>query len=82
MISTESQKCMQVLSNAKILTLAKFKAFADNKFSVAKTMISVFDPVENIVGQGENAGYHGWRLVTSIFSFSHDVFKSFLFQGH
>ena len=29
---------------------------ADDKFIVAKMMISVFDRIENIVGKGENAG--------------------------
>ena len=36
---------------------SKLKAFAYNKFKVAKIMISVFDSVENIVGKEENAGY-------------------------
>ena len=38
-------------------------------------MIFVFDRVENIVGKGRK------MLVTSIFSFSHKVFKSLFFQG-
>ena len=33
--------------------MTKLKAFADDKFSVAKMMISVFDRVENIVGTEE-----------------------------
>ena len=44
------------LPNDKILSLTKLKAFADDKFSVAKKMIPVFDTAENIVGKGENAG--------------------------
>ena len=38
-------------------------------------MISVCDRLENIVGKGENAGYH-------IFSFSLNVFRSFPVLGH
>ena len=37
----------------KNLDQTKFKAFADNKLNVTKIIISVFDRVENIVGQGE-----------------------------
>ena len=48
--------------------MIKLKAFAEDKFIVAKTMISVFDRVENIVGKKEK------MLVTSIFSFSHNIF--------
>ena len=42
------------LPNDKILALTKLKAFADNKFDVAKFMISVFDRLENIVANREN----------------------------
>ena len=38
-------------------------------------MISVSDSVENIVEKKEN-------LVTRIFSFSHNLFKSHRFKGH
>ena len=55
----------------KILDQTKFKAFADDKLSVTKMIISVFDRVENIVGKGEIA-------CTSNFSFSHNVFKKLL----
>ena len=44
-------------------------------------MIADYDRIENIVGKGENAGYQHFLLVTSIFSFSHNVFKMFLSQG-
>ena len=54
--------------------MTKLKAFADDKINVAEVMISVCDRVENIVGKGENA-------VTSIFSFSHNVFKKLLSWG-
>ena len=44
------------LPNDKILDMAKFKAFIDNKSKVAKMKISLFDSIENTVGKGENAG--------------------------
>ena len=37
------------LPNDKILALTKLKAFADDKFNVAKLMTSVFNRVENTV---------------------------------
>ena len=40
----------------------KLKAIADDKFNVAKVMISVCDRVENVVGKGENAGYKHFLL--------------------
>ena len=60
------------LPNDKILDWSRLKAFADENFNITKTMISVCGRVENIVGK---------MLVISIFLFSHNVFKSFLFQG-
>ena len=42
----------------KNLTSSKLKAFADDTINVTHMIISVFDGVENIVGKGENAGYH------------------------
>ena len=51
----------------------KLKAFADDKFNVAKKVIFVCNMVEKIVGKGE-------MLVTSIFSFP-SVFKRLLFLG-
>ena len=62
------------LPNDKILALTKLKAFADDKFSIAKMMIPLFDQVENIVEKGENAGHQH-------FLFSHNVFKRLLIQG-
>ena len=47
------------LRNDKILAMSKLKAIADDKLIEAKTMISLLDWVENIVGKGENAGYQG-----------------------
>ena len=57
------------LSNDKFLDWSKFKAFADKK--IKKFFLGW---LENIAGKGENAGK---MLVTSIFSFSYNVFKGF-----
>ena len=48
-------------------TCTKLKAFADDKISEAQMMISVFDRVENIVGNGGNAGYHHFLLFRQCF---------------
>ena len=40
----------------------KFKAFADNKSSVARIMIYQQDKVVKIAGKGENAGYQHFLL--------------------
>ena len=54
------------LPNHKFLDWSKFKAFADNK--------KIFNlTIENLLGMVEN--------ITSIFSFSYNVFKRLLFQG-
>ena len=55
------------LPQDKILDLSKLIAFADDKFSVAKMVISVFDMVENNVGKGENAGYQHFLLFPQCF---------------
>ena len=62
------------LPKENIYGLTKLKAFANDKFNVAKMIISLFNSVENIVGIGEN-------LVTSISSFSLYVFKRLLYTG-
>ena len=51
------------------------KAFEDDNVSMAKLAKFVFHRVKNIAGKGK-------MLVTSIFSFSHNVFKNLLSQGH
>ena len=63
----------RILSSGKFFIQTKLKAFADDKLSITKMIISVFDRVENIVGKGEIA-------CTSNFSFSHNVFKWLLSQ--
>ena len=52
---------------ALISSRSKFKAFADVKTTVAKTMIFVLDRVQNIVGKGANAGYHHFLLSQQCF---------------
>ena len=54
--------------NNKISAMAKLKAFADDKFNVTKIMIHVLEMLENIVGKGENAGYHAFSPFLIIFS--------------
>ena len=55
------------LPNDKILALTKLKTFADDKFSIAKMMIPLFDQVENIVEKGENAGHQHFLLFPPCF---------------
>ena len=57
------------LPDDQILALSNLKAFADNKVNITPCIKFVFHRIENIVGKGEN--------VTSIFSFSHNVFNPF-----
>ena len=45
------------LPNDRNFDVTKLKAFADNKFSVVRKMVSLSDRVENTVRKGENAGY-------------------------
>ena len=51
----------------KILDLPKLKAFANDKLNVTQNIEVVFHMIENNVGKE--------MLVTSIFFFSHNVFK-------
>ena len=46
------------LQNDKIQYQYKLKAFADDKINVAKKFKFVSGRVENIMGKGENAGFH------------------------
>ena len=43
--------------NDKILDWSKFKAFADDKLNLDEKLKRVLGWVEDIVGNGENAGY-------------------------
>ena len=47
---------LKSLPHNKILDWSKLKAFADKEMKLAKTTISFFDRVENIVVKGEIAG--------------------------
>ena len=48
---------MNALPNDKFLDLSKLKAFADEKKKVADKLKFVLWMVENIVENGQNAGY-------------------------
>ena len=55
------------LPNDKILDWSKLKAFAGNKIKALKKMNFVFDRVENVKGNGENAGYQHFFLFPQCF---------------
>ena len=61
--------------NDSFLDWTKFKAFADDKLNAAEIKISVFDIDRKHCGKKEK------MLVTSIFSYSLNVFKIHFFQG-
>ena len=56
-------------------------ASADLKFNVTQDIKSVFHRVKNMVGKGEKQlSFKEKMLVTSIFSFSNNVFKKLVQQ--
>ena len=55
------------LQNDKILDWSKLKAFADNKINVAEILKFVLKRAENIVEEGENAGYKHFLLFPQCF---------------
>ena len=55
------------LPSDKTLVFTKLKAFADDKSNIAKTRISVFDTVENIVEKGENTRYQHFLFFPQCF---------------
>ena len=61
------------LPNDKTLDLTRFKAFADDKIILTQKLKLMMGRVENIVGKGENAGYHHLLLFPQ-------RFQSFLLQ--
>ena len=61
--------------NDKFLDWSKLKGLADDKINVTEKLKSRFGRLENIMGNGENAGYQHFLL-------SHNVFKRPLCQGH
>ena len=65
-----SSQDLTLHQNNKILALTKLKVFAEDKFDVAKMMISVSDRERKHCGKRRKC----W--LTSIFSFSHNVSKS------
>ena len=62
-----SSRFINSLPNDKFLDWTKFKAFAVDKSSVPRIMISEQDKVENMVGKGENAGYQHFLLFSQCF---------------
>ena len=74
LFTSNPYKAFNSLPNDKILDLTNFKAFAGGKLNVAKTMISSFDGLKTLWEKEK-------MLVTSIFSFSHNVFKSPISSG-
>ena len=46
---------------------SKLRAFADDKINVPEKFKSILGRVENIVGQGENAGYQYFLLFSQCF---------------
>ena len=65
-IETNSRQHFNPFSNDKVLDETKLKAFANDK-QTKKNNIFVFDRVENIVGQGENAGNQHFLLFPQCF---------------
>ena len=53
-----SKASIYSLPHNKILDLSKLKSFADDKIDLTQKLKFALETVENIVGKGENAGYH------------------------
>ena len=69
-----------LFTKQKILGWFKFKAFTANNRNATENMDFRLVRTENIVGKGENAGYQK-MLVTSIFSFSHNIFQRVILES-
>ena len=52
-----------------MLDLAKFEEFADEKLNVTQTVVFVFEKVENIAGEGENADFVFFSLCFKMLTF-------------
>ena len=65
--SAKEPRGFNPLPNDEIWALTKLKDLADDKFTVAKMLISLFDRVENIVRKEENAGYQHSLLFPQCF---------------
>ena len=50
-----------------MLDLSKLKAFADDILKIIKMMISLFERLENTVGNAENAGSQHFLLFSECF---------------
>ena len=55
------------LPNENILDWPKLKAFADDYLNIAKMMIFLYDGIENIVRERENADYRHFLLFPQYF---------------
>ena len=55
------------LPNDKILEWSKLKAFVDDKINVSEKLKFGLGRAENIVGKGENAGYHHFLFFPQCF---------------
>ena len=58
----------QPFTNRQILNGTELKALADDKFNDAKMSVSVHERVENIVGNGVDAGYQHFLLFPQCFT--------------
>ena len=74
MYKGEQRTYLDPLPNNKKLDWSKSKAFADDKINVIEKLKFVLGRVENMVGNGENAGYQHFLLF-------HNVFNRLVFQG-
>ena len=71
------------LPNDKYLDWSKLKAFADDKMNVGEKLIFMEEKIENIVGQGENAGNQHFLLVPQCFqkaSFSRSLKERIIWE--
>ena len=55
---TEKDRSQNSLPSHKILDQSKYQAFADNKINLTQKLKSVLGWKQNILGKGENAGFH------------------------
>ena len=64
---TSQNEEIRLNKDNKILSRTKLEAFAEHNFSVVQIMIYGLDWVENILGNGENAGYQHFLLFPQCF---------------
>ena len=58
---------LNFLSNDKLFHLSNLKAFGDDKINMTQKLKFDLGKIENIVGNGENAGYHHFLLLPQCF---------------